>query len=147
MKKNLRIILSLTMAAMLLLQGCGKLKSAGYESPMMGADRFSGSGLFNCFAYPMYAYNVINNSDKVDALNSFAPGSGELMRPSLERLITPVDDFPADELYSALEEIPDEKSFSDKETGLMDPAVRQFRASIYAVDHGEMTVDQAVSEY
>ncbi len=37
---------------------CGKLKSAGYESPVMGTDRFSGTGLFNCFAYPMFAYNV-----------------------------------------------------------------------------------------
>jgi multiple sugar transport system substrate-binding protein len=69
-----------------LMDVCAKLKSAGYESPMMGADKFSGSGLFNCFAYPMYAYNVKNNSDKIDALNNFEPSSGELMRPALDRL-------------------------------------------------------------
>ena len=246
---------------------CEKLKSAGYESPMMGADRFNGSGLFNCFAYPMFAYNVLNNSDKVDSLNALEPSAGELMRPALDRLyefvssdcidlakcqeeitdeyesiimrffegdvpmmfaagdvvsgtakresksdafsahpfkyrfftapagddggyfinsisicfsvnknsrnidmanefmrflisrkelgnmaglkhlISPVDDFSSDELYSSLAQIPDDKSFSDKETGLMDPAVRQFRAAIYAVGNGIMTVDEAVAQY
>ena len=61
----------------------------------------------NCFAYPMFAYNVIKNSDK--------------------------------------------------ETGLLDPAVRQFRASIYAVGNRykgknifevlDMTVDEAVASF
>ena len=250
-----------------LLDVCAKLKAAGYESPVMGTDRFSGSGLFNCFVYPMFAYNVIKNSDKVDALNNFDPSSGELMRPALERLhefvgsdcidvakcqeeitdeydsvimrffegdvpmmlatgdvvsgtakresksdafsanpfkyrfytapagddggyfinsisicfsvnknsrnidmanefmrfliskkelsnmaglkrlITPVDNFSADELYSAIADIPKDRCFSDKETGLMDPAVRQFRAAIYAVGNGTMTVDEAISAY
>ncbi|WP_081673359.1 ABC transporter substrate-binding protein [Butyrivibrio sp. XPD2002] len=250
-----------------LMEVCTKLKNAGYESPMMGADRFSGSGLFNCFVYPMFAYNVTKNSDKIDALNNFEPSSGELMRPALERLnefvnsdcidvakcqeeivdeydsvimrffegdvpmmfatgdvvsgtakresksdaftanpfkykfftapagddggyfinsisicfsvnknsrnidmanefmrfliskkelgnmaglkrlIPPVDDFSSDEIYSALADIPADRSFSDKETGLLDPAVRQFRAAIYAVGNGEMTVDEAVAAY
>ena len=250
-----------------LMDVCTKLKNAGYESPVMGTDRFSGSGLFNCFVYPMFAYNVINNSDKIDALNNFDPSSGELMRPALERLsefvnsdcidvgkcqeeitdeyesiimrffegdvpmmlatgdvvsgtakresksdafsanpfkyrffaapagddggyfinsisicfsvnknsrnidmanefmrflinrkeldnmaglkrlITPVDGFSSDELYSALGDIPADRSFSDKETGLLDATVRQFRAAIYAVGNGDMTVDEAVSGY
>ena len=250
-----------------LMDVCSKLKAAGYDSPVMGTDRFSGSGLFNCFAYPMFAYEVLKNSDKVDALNDLEQSSGELMRPSLERLnefvnsdcidvakcreeiedeyeavimrffegdvpmmlatcdvvsgtakresksdaftekpfkyrfyaapsgddggyfinsvsicfsvnknsrnldmanefmrfliskkeldnmagskrlISPVKDFSADELYSALSDIPDDRSFSDKETGLLDPAVRQFRAAIYAVGNGEMTVDEAVASY
>jgi multiple sugar transport system substrate-binding protein len=250
-----------------LMEVSAALKKAGYASPVMGTDRFSGSGLFNCFAYPMFAYNVINNRDKVDALNSFEPASGELLRPALERLyefvdsdcidvgkcqeeitdeydsvimrffegdvpmmlatgdvvsgtakresksdaftanpfkyrfftapagddggyfinsisicfsvnnhsqnidmanafmrfliskkelsnmaglkrlITPVDDFSTDELYSALSDIPADRCFSDKETGLLDPAVRQFRAAIYAVGNGDMTVDEAVAAY
>ena len=65
----------------------------------------------------------------------------------LKHLIPPIDDFSSDELYSALEDIPDERSFSDKETGLLDPTVRQFRAAIYAVGNGEMTVDEAVAAY
>ena len=250
-----------------LMDVCAKLKSAGYESPVMGTDRFSGAGLFNCFAYPMFAYNVINNGDKIDALNDLEPSSGELMRPSLERLyefvnsdcidlakceeeitdeyesvimrffegdvpmmlaagdvvsgtakresksdaftahpfkyrffvapagddggyfinsisicfsvnknsknidmanefmrflisekelgnmaglkrlIAPVNDHSNDEIYSALTQIPKDRSFSDKETGLMDPAVKQFRAAIYAVGNGTMTVDEAVAGY
>ncbi|MCR5769064.1 MAG: ABC transporter substrate-binding protein [Lachnospiraceae bacterium] len=250
-----------------LMEVCAGLKNAGYESPLMGTDRISGSGLFNCFIYPMFAYNVKNNSDKLDALNNFEPSSGELMRPALERLyefvssgyidlakcqeeikdeydsvimrffegdvpmmlaagdvvsgtakresksetfsahpfkyrfftapagddggyfinsisicfsvnnnsrnidmanefmrflisrkelgnmaglkrlITPADDFSADGIYSALADIPADRSFSDKETGLLDPAVRQFRAAIYAVGNGTMTVDEAIAAY
>ena len=250
-----------------LMDVCSKLKAAGYESPVMGTDMFSGPGLFNCFAYPMFAYNVKNNIDKIDALNNLEASSGELMRPALERLsefvnsdcidlakcqeeivdeydsvimrffegdvpmmlatgdivsgtakresksdafsanpfkyrffaapagddggyfinsinicfsvnknsrnidmanefmrfliskkelsnmaelkrlIAPVDDFSNDELYSALSEVPADRSFSDKETGLLDPAVRQFRAAIYAVGNGKMTVDEAIASY
>ncbi len=250
-----------------LMEVCEKLKSAGYASPVMGANRFTGPGIFNCFAYPMFAYTVMKNSDKVDSLNNFASASGELMRPTLERLaefvksdcvdvakcseeiaddydkvimrffegdvpmmlatgdvvsgtakreskseaftahpfkykfytapagddggyfinsvsicfsvnknsrnldmtnefmrflisrkelgnmaslkrlITPVDDFSLDEVYSALADVPAERSFSDKQTGLSDPAVRQFRAAAYAVGNGLMTVDEAVTGY
>ena len=69
-----------------LVKVCEKLKSAGYESPMMGADKFTGPGLFNCFVYPMFAYNVMQSPDKLDTLNNLDSSSGELMRPALERL-------------------------------------------------------------
>jgi multiple sugar transport system substrate-binding protein len=65
----------------------------------------------------------------------------------LKRLITPTDDFSSDERYSALADVPDKRSFSDKETGLLDPAVRQFRAAIYAIGNGKMTVDEAIASY
>ncbi|MBO4898961.1 MAG: hypothetical protein J5509_01590 [Lachnospiraceae bacterium] len=65
----------------------------------------------------------------------------------LKRLIAPIDDFSTDEIYSPLTDIPDSRSFSDKDTGLLDPAVRQFRAAIYAVGNGTMTVDEAVAAY
>ena len=65
----------------------------------------------------------------------------------LKRLITPVDDFSFDELYSSLAGVPKDRSFSDKETGLLDPAVRQFRAAIYAVGNDRMTVDEAIAAY
>ena len=250
-----------------LMKVCAKLKAAGYESPVMGTNAFSGPGLFNCFAYPMFSYDVMKNSDKVDALNNLDPSSGEVMRPALERLsefvnsdcidlakcqeeitdeyeavimrffegdvpmmlasgdvvsgtakresksdafsanpfkyrfftapsgddggyfinsssiffsvnknsknidmanefmrflickkeldnmaglkrlISPVADFSDDEVYSALSDIPADRCFSDKDTGLMDPAVRQFRAAIYQVGNGKMTVDEAVAAY
>ena len=246
---------------------CEKLKNAGYDSPVMGANKFSGPGLFNCFVYPMFSYDVIKSGDRIDALNALDPSAGEVMRPALERLdefvnsgyvdlekcdeeitddydsvimrffegdvpmmfatcdvvsgtakresksdafsknpfkyrffvapagddggyyinnisiffsvnkkspnidmanefmrflisskelgnmaaskrlIAPIYDFPDDEIYSALSQIPEERSFSDKETGLLDPAVRQFRAAIYEVGNGKMTVDEAVKAY
>ena len=64
-----------------------------------------------------------------------------------KRLIAPIYDFSDDEIYSALSQMPEERSFSDKETGLLDPAIRQFRAAIYEVGNGKMTVDEAVSSY
>lgn len=250
-----------------LTEVCAKLKSAGYESPVMGANKFTGPGMFNCFAYPMFAYNVLKNSGQADSLNALEPSAGEYMRPALERLdkfvnsgcvdvekcseeikddydsvimrffegdvpmmlatgdvvsgtakresksnafsehpfkykfftapagddggyfinsvsicfsvnknsknldmtnefmrflisrkelgnmaglkrlITPVDDFSLDEVYSALAEIPADRSFSDKQTGLKDSAVRQFRAAIYALGNGQMTVDEVIAGY
>lgn len=86
---------------------CAKLRSAGYESPVMGTNRLSGSGLFNCFVYPMYAYNVTKNSDKVDALNNFEASAGELMRPALDRLYEFVNSDCID-VVKCQEEITDE---------------------------------------
>ena len=65
----------------------------------------------------------------------------------LKRLIPPTEEYSADEIYSSLADMPDNRSFSDKDTGLLDPAVRQFRAAIYAVGNGNMTVDEAVASY
>ncbi len=96
-------------------------------------------------------FSVNKHSRDIDMANEFMRfliSKKELSNMAgLKRLITPVDDFSADELYSALAEIPDDRSFTDKETGLMDPAVRQFRAAIYAVGNGTMTVDEAVAAY
>ena len=249
------------------MEVCTALKAAGYESPVMGVNRSSSSGLFNAFSYAMFGYNVLQNGDKIDKLNALDPSAGEVMRSTLERLyefvnsgcvdvakckneitdeynsvimrffegdvpmmmgtgdvvsgtakresksdafvanpfkyrffmapsgdeggyfinsvnicfsvnknsknldmanefmrflisrqelgnmarlkrmITPTDDFSLDEVYSALSEIPEERSFSDKQTGLSDKAVRQFRAAVYAVGNGKMTVDEAVAQY
>ena len=250
-----------------LTEVCTKLKSAGYESPVMGANKFTGPGMFNCFAYPMFAYTVMKNSDKADSFNALDPAAGELMRSTLERLdefvksncvdvakcseeitddydkvimrffegdvpmmlatgdvvsgtakreskseafsahpfkykfftapagddggyfinsvsicfsvnknsrnldmanefmrflisrkelgnmaslkrlITPVDDFSLDQVYSALADVPAERSFSDKQTGLTDAAVRQFRAAVYALGNGKMTVDEVIEGF
>ena len=246
---------------------CAKLKAAGYSSPVMGAVKSSGAGLFNAFSYPMFAYDVFRNSDKIEALNALEPAAGELMRPALQRLrefidygcvdvakcaaeikddynsvimrffegdvpmvlgtgdvvsetakresksdafsqhpfkyrffiapsgddggyfinsvsicfsvnknsrnldmsnefmrflisrkelgnmaglkrlITPTDDFSLDAVYSVLDGVSEDRCFSDKQTGLSDPAVWQFRAAAYAVGNGKMTVDEAVARY
>ncbi len=96
-------------------------------------------------------FSVNNHSKNIDMANEFMRfliSKKELDNmASLKRLITPADDFSSDELYSALADIPADRSFSDKETGLLDPAVRQFRAAIYAVGNGSMTVNEAVASY
>ncbi|MCR5488006.1 MAG: extracellular solute-binding protein [Lachnospiraceae bacterium] len=96
-------------------------------------------------------FSVNKNSRNIDMANEFMRfliSKKELGNmAALKRLIPPVDDFSADELYSSLSEIPEDRRFSDKETGLLDPAIRQFRAAIYAVGHGTMTVDEAVAAY
>ena len=96
-------------------------------------------------------FSVNKNSSNLDMANEFMRfliSRKELNNmASLKRLITPTDDFSSDELYSAISDVPKDRQFSDKETGLMDPAVRQFRAAIYAVGNGTMTVDEAVASY
>ena len=74
-----------------LMDTCEKLKAAGYDSPIMGADTTTVSGIFYSFAYPMFSDNVIKNSDRVEALNSMDPSAGELLRPSLTRLQDLID--------------------------------------------------------
>ena len=66
---------------------------------------------------------------------------------SIKRLITPADDFSLDQVYSALTDIPAERRFSDKQTGLTDAAVRQFRAAVYALGNGKMTVDEVIEGF
>ena len=97
-----------------------------------------------CFSVNTHSRNI----DMANEFMRFLISNKELSNMAgLKRLIPPVEDFSSDELYSSLAKIPDDRSFSDKETGLLDPAVRQFRAAIYAVGNGDMTVDEAVASY
>jgi multiple sugar transport system substrate-binding protein len=97
-----------------------------------------------CFSVNTHSRNL----DMANEFMRFLISKKELGNMAgLKRLIPPVNDFSADAIYSALAEVPAERSFSDKETGLLDPAVRQFRAAIYAVGNGTMTVDEAVAAY
>ena len=70
---------------------CEKLKAAGYDSPVMGANTTTVSGIFYSFAYPLFCDNVIKNCKDIDALNSLDPSAGELLRPSLTRVRELID--------------------------------------------------------
>lgn len=74
-----------------LKETCDKLKAAGYESPMMGANTTNTSGIYYSFSYPMFTYTVRENLDKQDSLNNLEPSAGELMRPALNRVKDLVD--------------------------------------------------------
>lgn len=70
---------------------CEKLKAAGYEAPVMGANGTTVSGMYYAFAYPLFCDNVIRNPESVELLNSMDRSAGEFMRPSLEKLKAFVD--------------------------------------------------------
>lgn len=75
-----------------LMDVCDKLKTAGYETPIMGANGMTVAGMYYAFAFPFFCDNVINNPDSIEALNSMDPSAGELMRPALEKIRTFVDE-------------------------------------------------------
>ena len=74
-----------------LIDVCARLKAAGYETPVMGANGTTVSGMYYAFAFPMFCANVMKHPDLLDALNSLDGAGGELMRPALERLKAFVD--------------------------------------------------------
>lgn len=75
-----------------LVDACDKLRAAGYETPIMGANGTTVAGMYYAFAFPLFCDNVINNPDSIEALNSMDPSAGELMRPALEKIRTFVDE-------------------------------------------------------
>lgn len=74
-----------------LIDVCGKLQEAGYETPIMGANATTVAGMYYAFAFPYFCDNVVGNPDSVQSLNSMDQSAGELMRPALERLTEFVD--------------------------------------------------------
>ena len=70
---------------------CEKLKDAGYESPIMGANTSTTPGIGYAFAYPMFAKTVKDDRSVEDDLNNLVPSAGEAMRASLTRLKELVD--------------------------------------------------------
>lgn len=74
-----------------LIETCEKLKAAGYESPVMGANTASTPGIGYSFVYPMFAKTVKEDRSIEDDLNNLVPSAGEAMRESLTRLKEFVD--------------------------------------------------------
>ncbi len=74
-----------------LVDTCEKLKELGYETPIMGCNGITVAGMYYSFAFPLFCSEVMKNKDSLSSLNALDKASGELMRPSLERLKTFVD--------------------------------------------------------
>ena len=70
---------------------CEKLKAAGYESPIMGANTSTTPGIGYSFAYPMFAKAVKDDRSIEDDLNNLEPSAGETMRAALTRLAELID--------------------------------------------------------
>ncbi|MBQ7147717.1 MAG: carbohydrate ABC transporter substrate-binding protein, partial [Pseudobutyrivibrio sp.] len=65
---------------------CEKLRAAGYDSPVMGANTSTTPGIGYAFSYPMFAKTVKDDRTIEDDLNNLVPSAGETMRPALTRL-------------------------------------------------------------
>ena len=70
---------------------CEKLKAAGYESPVMGANTSTTPGIGYSFAYPMFAKTVKDDRSIEEDLNNLVPAAGETMRAALTRLAELID--------------------------------------------------------
>ncbi len=69
-----------------LIAVCGKLRSKGYASPMMGYSLKSSSCFMNTVAYPLFAATLAENPEVLALANKLDPAAGEYMRPALETL-------------------------------------------------------------
>ena len=74
-----------------LKETCKKLKAAGYDSPVMGANTTTTPGIGYAFAYPMFAKTVKDDRSIEEDLNNLVPSAGEVMREALTRLKELVD--------------------------------------------------------
>ncbi len=74
-----------------LVETCDKLKAAGYETPIMGANGLTVAGIYYPFSFPLFCADVIKNPDSIEPLNSMDPSAGEMMRPALEKIKSFVD--------------------------------------------------------
>ncbi len=74
-----------------LKETCEKLKAAGYDSPVMGANTNTTPGIGYAFAYPMFAKAVKDDRSVEADLNNLVPSAGEVMREPLTRLRELVD--------------------------------------------------------
>ena len=70
---------------------CEKLKAAGYEHPLMGANGTTVSAMYYAFAFPLFCDNVLKHPESVSLLKAMDSSQGELMRPALEKLKAFVD--------------------------------------------------------
>ncbi len=69
-----------------LVEVCDKLKAAGYETPIMGANGNTVSGMYYAFSFPLFCDNVLKKPESVAPLNAMDKSAGEMMRPALEKL-------------------------------------------------------------
>ena len=74
-----------------LMEVCDKLKAAGYETPIMGANGTTVASMYYAFDFPLFCYDVIKNPGSAKSLEAMDKSAGEMMRPALEKLKVFVD--------------------------------------------------------
>ena len=100
---------------------------------------------------PSVQFSVNKKCDNLEMTNEFMRflvSRRELNRmASVKRLITPTTDFSFDAVYAPFGEVPAERILYPEVIGITDPLAVQVRNASYRVGIGEITVDEAVSQY
>ena len=100
---------------------------------------------------PSVQFSVNKKCDNLEMTNEFMRflvSRRELNRmASVKRLVTPTTDFSFDAVYAPFGEVPAERILSPEVIGITDPLAGQVRNASYRVGIGEITVDEAVSQY
>ena len=96
-------------------------------------------------------FSVNKTCDNLDMTNEFMRfliTRNELNRmASLKRLVTPTTDLSFDSVYKPFGLVPTERVLSPEVIGITDPIAVQVRNAAFLVGTGNMTVDEAVSQY
>ena len=88
------------------------------------------------------------NLDMTNEFMRFLITREELNRmASVKRLVTPTSDLSFDAVYEPFAAVPAERILSPEVIGITDPLATQVRNAAYRVGIGELTVDEAVSQY
>ena len=100
---------------------------------------------------PSVEFSVNKTCDNLDMTNEFMRflvSREELNRmASVKRLVTPTTDLSFDSVYEPFGHVPTERVLSPEVIGITDPLAIQVRLASYLVGTGEITVDEAVSQY
>ncbi len=100
---------------------------------------------------PSVEFSVNKTCDNLDMTNEFMRfliSRQELNKmASVKRLGTPTTDLSFDAVYAPFGGVPAERTFSPEVVGVTDPLATQVRNAAYKVGAGEITIDEAVSQY
>ena len=100
---------------------------------------------------PSIQFSVNKTCDNLDMTNEFMRfliTRQELNRmASVKRLVTPTTDLSFDAVYAPFSQVPAERILCPEAIGITDPLATQVRNAAFKVGTGEITVDQAVSQY
>ena len=100
---------------------------------------------------PSIQFSVNKTCENLDMTNEFMRfliTRQELNRmASVKRLVTPTTDLSFDSVYAPFGQVPAERVLSPEVIGITDPLATQVRNAAYKVGTGEITIDEAVSQY
>ncbi len=100
---------------------------------------------------PSVEFSVNKDCDNLDMTNEFMRfliSEKELnSMASSKGLISPTKVMSFDSMYAPFASVPASRTFSPEVIGIKDPLAEQIRVASYKVGKGELTIDEAVSQY